>query len=59
MGALATWGLVTMSAVGLLSLAMARFDNEILTLIGYLIMIGLIVAGLWHVTNTISSTFFF
>lgn len=58
MGAFATWGLVTMSAVGLLSLAMARFENEILTVLGYLIMIGLIVSGLWHVTNTISITFF-
>lgn len=40
MGALASWGLLTMSAVGLLSLAMARFESEILSVIGYLIMIG-------------------
>ncbi|WP_339216701.1 hypothetical protein [Ornithinibacillus sp. FSL M8-0202] len=58
MGALASWGLLTMSAVGLLSLAMARFESEILSVIGYLIMIALIAGGLWYVTNTISITFF-
>lgn len=58
MGALASWGLLTMSAVGLLSLAMARFENELLSVIGYLVMIGLIAGGLWYVTNSITITFF-
>ncbi|WP_010094451.1 hypothetical protein [Ornithinibacillus scapharcae] len=58
MGALATWGLLTMSAVGLLSLAMARFENELLSIIGYLVMTGLIAGGLWYVTNSITITFF-
>ncbi|MEN2765790.1 hypothetical protein [Ornithinibacillus xuwenensis] len=58
MSTLASLGLATMSVVGLLSLAMARYENEWLTVIGYLIMIGIIIGGVWYVTSTITITFF-
>lgn len=58
MHTLATWGLVTMSGVGVLSLLMARYENELLSVIGYLVMIGLILGGVWYLTTAINSTFF-
>ena len=58
MHTLATWGLVTMSGVGIMSLLMARYENEIFTIIGCLIMIGLTLGGFWYVATILNSTFF-
>lgn len=54
---LATMGLYVISGVSVLSLAMAYFENAVLTLLGTLLMIGIIAGGLWYVSN-ITITFF-